>query len=116
MKITRRTRSTSINGVMLMSPLVARVFLLPFIWALLLLYLFVKFFRQQADSVDSGCPNGIDDLHDVAVLGAKIRLDVNRFVARPILQKIVDFGGQIVDHDTFLSKVKLPIPGNSNPN
>src|SRR5882672_8422461 len=60
MKITRRTRSTSINGVMLMSPLVANFFFLPFIRYLLLSDLFVQFLRQQADSVHTGRPYRIE--------------------------------------------------------
>src|SRR5262249_1672403 len=81
MKITRRTRSTSINGVMLMSPLVANFFFLPFIRYLLLLNLFVQLLRQQADAVHACSSDCIDDFYDVAIIGASIRLNVNRFIA-----------------------------------
>src|SRR3954471_1360715 len=65
MKITRGTSSTSINGLMLMSPLVVNFFFLPFIRYLLLSDLFVEFFRQQAHTIHARRSDCIDNFYDI---------------------------------------------------
>src|SRR4029079_10486552 len=100
MKITRRTRSTSINGVILMSPLVANFFFLPFIRYLLLSSLFVQLLRQQSDAVHARGPDCVDNLDDISIAGALVGLDIYRLVAFARLQQFGNLLRKIVNDDS----------------